>query len=101
MAKKEVILDPETLDKIWQDWQLRDKDESPMQVSSSDLSRRMMRFRGYQNEWRDGYRTKPFEDWLWQNGFKVIQRDKKRYLKYIGTPAKLTMFLLKYGGGNA
>ena len=40
------------------------------------------------------YRDQRFEDWLWQQGFTVVQKDKKRYLKFHGNPAELTLFLL-------
>jgi hypothetical protein len=39
---------------------------------------------------------KRFEDWLWSNGFKVVQRDKKRWLEFAGDNKQLTFFLLKY-----
>ena len=37
------------------------------------------------------------EDCLWGQGFKVIQRDGSRYLKFIGDEKRLTWFLLKHG----
>jgi hypothetical protein len=44
------------------------------------------------------YRDQKFEDWLWQQGFTVVQKDKQRYLRFSGDGKQLTFFLLKYGG---
>ena len=39
-----------------------------------------------------------FEDWLWDQGFTVVQKDHQRYLKFLGDGKQLIFFLLKYGG---
>ena len=42
------------------------------------------------------YRDQRFEDWLWPQGFTVVQKDKKRYLKFSGEDRHLTLFLLRW-----
>lgn len=42
------------------------------------------------------YRDQRFEDWLWAQGFTVVQKDKTRYLKFSGDEKYLTMFLLRW-----
>ncbi len=44
-----------------------------------------------------GYRDQRFEDWLWAQGFTVVQQNKQRYLKFSGDDRNLTLFLLKWG----
>lgn len=41
-------------------------------------------------------RNARFEDWLWSQGFTVVQKNKKRYLKFSGDEKQLTIFLLKW-----
>jgi hypothetical protein len=43
------------------------------------------------------YRNQQFEDWLWAQGFTIVQKDKQRYLKFLGDPTELTFFLLTNG----
>lgn len=35
-------------------------------------------------------------DWMWEEGFTVVQQNKKRYLKFDGDERRLTLFLLKW-----
>jgi hypothetical protein len=85
-SEKEIVLSPETLDAVYQNWLRSRSDEEPRYISR----------RSYQRGYRDGL-NRYFEDWLWENGFKIFQKDKKRYLLYMGTDSKLSLFLLKYG----
>lgn len=87
-ADIDIILSPDTLDTLWQQWLAR---ERPMTEG------RYIKNRRYTQQYRDGFNERRFEDWLWINGFTIFQKDKKRYLKFIGEERKLTLFLLKYG----
>jgi hypothetical protein len=87
----EIILNPLTLDEIYRNWLTKDNTNE----SSRSLSR-FLKFRNYQHQYRHGFNERRFEDWLWRNGFTVVQKDKKRYLKFSGKESKLTFFLLKY-----
>jgi hypothetical protein len=77
-----MLLEPDLLDRIYQKWYHGSK--------------------RYENRWPKKYnsvhRNQLFEDWLWQQGFTVVQKDKKRYLKFSGPEKHLTFFLLKYDG---
>jgi hypothetical protein len=46
---------------------------------------------------KTNYRNQQFEDWLWERGFTVVQKEKQRYLRFSGDAKQLTFFLLKYG----
>lgn len=83
----EVILEPEYLDQMYRDWLLK---RNPDYNASPWFHRR-----NYQREHRGS--NQPFEDWLYVHGFTVVQREKKRYLKFSGDERKLTFFLLKNG----
>lgn len=81
-----TILPPEMLDKIFDQW---------IKERNKDSKRYSMKYkRSYQRESR--YYNQPFEDWLWSNGFTVIQDNHKRYLKFTGDEKKLTYFLLSH-----
>lgn len=75
-----MLLEPEVLNRLFHQWKYADR---------LDEVKYPMR---YQNSRRD----QRFEDWLWQQGFTVVQKDKKRYLRFSGDPKHLTLFLLKY-----
>jgi uncharacterized LabA/DUF88 family protein len=83
----EIILNPETLDEIYRKWLMKD---------NITQSSKFLKYRNYQRQTRNGRPECRFEDWLCRNGFTVFQKDKKRYLKYIGKESKLTFFLLKH-----
>jgi hypothetical protein len=85
---EELVLPPETLDSLWQKWLMRDR---------PGADPRWLKYKKYNQQYRDGVNERRFEDWLWIEGFTIFQKDKKRYLKFIGDERKLTMFLLKYG----
>ena len=80
-----TTLSLELLDKIWKDWNRRTKSGLGFYTS------------GYQNISRSLCRCQNFEEWLWKNGFSVVQKDSKRYLQFIGDDKRLTLFLLRYG----
>jgi hypothetical protein len=82
-----IILNPLTLDAIYNKWLIKD--------NSTQVSK-FLKYRSYQRQSRNGRPECRFEDWLYRNGFTVFQKDKKRYLKFIGKESKLTFFLLKY-----
>jgi hypothetical protein len=84
---EDLVLPPETLDEIYRQWLRRDR---------PDAEPRWLKYKKYTQQYRDGYNERRFEDWLWNNGFTIFQKDKKRYLKFIGEERKLTLFLLKY-----
>jgi hypothetical protein len=42
------------------------------------------------------HRDQRFENWLWTQGFTVVQKDKQRYLSFSGDAKHLTIFLLKW-----
>jgi hypothetical protein len=83
-----MILEPEMLDHVYRCWLLNHQGDDFIP------DRRFAR-NSYQLASRR-YNT-AFESWLFEQGFSVIQRDKKRYLNFHGEPRKLTYFLLKYG----
>lgn len=76
-----MMLSPDLLDKIYHQWKYADY---------LDQTKYPMRY-------QQNYRNQKFEDWLWQQGFTVVQKDKKRYLKFDGDERQLTIFLLKWG----
>ena len=80
-----TTLSSEMLDKTWNIWYRRT--EPGLRFYTS----------GYQNISRSLCRCQNFEEWLWENGFSVVQKDSKRYLQFIGDDKKLTLFLLRYG----
>lgn len=84
-----MILEPEVLDRLYREW--RNSRRSPDYTPS-----RWDEFITYQRQYRNGENSK-FEDWLFDQGFTVIQRDGKRYLKFSGDERRLTFFLLKHG----
>ena len=88
-VKQEILLDPDVLDNIYQNW------------SSKEFSNCSFYYKQrYQREARFIRKNQRFEEWLWSHGFTVIQKDKKRYLKFIGEKKYLTMFLLKNNINN-
>lgn len=88
-----MLLEPEYLDRIYADWSVKDRQSrEPNYVPHHWDSRRT-----YQREHRNGRKQQRFEDWLFSQGFTVIQRNGKRYLKFSGDESNLTWFLLKHG----
>lgn len=81
-----TILSPKDLDELYKKW--RTTYESSPNSSFYPLS--------YRNVTRHGIVGKRFEDWLWGNGFKVVQREKERWLEFNGNEKQLTFFLLKH-----
>jgi hypothetical protein len=77
-----MLLEPDLLDKIYQKWYYGDK----------PIPRWPTNYKQWQR------RDQNFENWLWQQGFTVVQKDKQRYLRFSGNEKQLTFFLLKYGG---
>ena len=75
-----MMLDQELLDRVFQKWYYGQQLPSwPKKYT-----------KGY-------YRNQQFEDWLWAQGFTVVQKDKQRYLRFSGDPSELTFFLLTNG----
>lgn len=76
------MLTPELLDKVYQKWKYGD------QLADT--------------RWPQTYhhtnttRNQRFEAWLWDQGFTVVQKNKKRYLNFRGDEKQLTLFLLKW-----
>ena len=87
---QEYTLSSEQLDAIYDRW-IKD------QELTHDRSIHLMFKISYQQQGRNTLKNQRFEEWLWTQGFKVVQRDGKRYLKFIGDESKLTWFLLKHG----
>lgn len=89
VVKKEILLDPDVLDNIYQNWTWKEfSSYSPFYKAR------------YQREARFISKNQRFEEWLWSHGFTVIQKNKKRYLRFIGEKKYLTMFLLKNNINN-
>lgn len=88
-----MVLEPEYLDRIYAQWRLQDRcSNDPTHTPNPwDLKKT------YQREYRGGFVNQRFEEWLFIKGFTVVQRDRKRYLKFSGDEKHLTFFLLKYG----
>lgn len=74
---------PETLDRIWQDWNLR------------NCKRGHIYEVHYTNVQRRSTRAQKFEDWLYDNGAFVVQRDHKRFIRFYDED-KALLFLLSY-----
>jgi hypothetical protein len=85
-SKKEIIFEPEFTDQIYSHW---------LKISIPWTENYSIKKYHYQS--RNGYAGKAFESWLWNEGFKIVQKDRKRYLKFIGNEKRLSLFLLKYG----
>lgn len=75
-----TVLSPEDLNSLYQKWYYGDK--------LSEIR--------WPKKYTAGNRDLQFEDWLWTQGFTVVQKDKKRYLKFGGNERQLTFFLLKH-----
>jgi len=88
-----VILGPEYLDQLYREWKIQDRLQNNSDYVPSYWDHRS----NYQREFRNGFNQQRFEDWLFSEGFTVIQQDGKRYLKFSGEESKLTFFLLKHG----
>ena len=76
-----TLINPEDLDSLYQKWYYGDK---------------LSEIRWPKKYTASNYRDQRFEDWLWTQGFTVVQKDKKRYLKFGGNEKQLTFFLLKH-----
>lgn len=66
MSDQRFIIEPEDLDKIFHRWKYRDR-----------LDERKFPMRYQKN-----YRDQRFEDWLWEQGGSVVQKNGKRYLVF-------------------
>ena len=75
-----MMLEQELLNKIYQKWYYKG-DELP---------------RWPKTYTKGNYRNQRFEDWLWERGFTVVQKDKQRYLRFSGDAKQLTFFLIKW-----
>jgi hypothetical protein len=84
--EEETILSAETLNRLWSYWAMKNIPHKPSIF---------FKYRNYQDRYRHGFNECIFEDWLWRNGFTVIQEYKIRFLKHSGDSRKLTVFLLK------
>jgi hypothetical protein len=76
-----MMLEPQVLDRLYHQWKYADR----LNISSK-----------YPMKYQNSRRDQRFEDWLWTQGFTVVQKDKKRYMRFSGDPRQLTIFLLKY-----
>jgi hypothetical protein len=74
-----MMLDNDFLNTVYQKWY----------YEGNELPRWPKNYNG-------GYRDQRFEDWLWEQGFTVVQKDKKRYLRFSGDAKHLTVFLIKW-----
>jgi hypothetical protein len=77
-----TILDPDFLDRVYQKWKYGD--------SLAD-TRWPQRY-----QYPNTTKNQRFEDWLWTQGFTVVQKNKRRYLKFSGDERYLTIFILKH-----
>jgi hypothetical protein len=84
-----MILESKILDQLYIKWKI-DRQGSDYEPHSWDYKRT------YQRTYRGGYEEQRFENWLFGQGFTVIQREGKRYLKFSGDERRLTLFLLKH-----
>lgn len=75
-----MLLKHELLNKVYQKWY----------YGNNPMPRWPMTYNGKAKNQR-------FEDWLWDQGFTVVQKDHRRYLKFSGDPAELSFFLLTNG----
>lgn len=75
---------PELLNRIWQDWNVR----------NSKGGRRVFETE-YTYIQRKSTRAQQFEDWLYENGAWVVQRAHKRFIRFYDED-KALLFLLAY-----
>ena len=87
-----MLLEPEYLDRIYTQWKIQDRLQSNPDYVPSYWDRRC----NYQREYRSNFNNQRFENWLYSQGFTVVQQDGKRYLKFSGEEKRLTWFLLKH-----
>jgi len=85
--KTETIFPTEMLNKVYRKWLV----DSGSSLSTSKFASR----RSY-DSYRYGFNEQLFENWLFLNGFDVIQENKQRYLRFSGDQRSLTLFLLKH-----
>ena len=76
------MLTPEFLDKVYQKWKYGD------QLADTRWPQKYQHINTTRNQ--------RFEAWLWDQGFTVVQKNKKRYLNFSGEEKQLTLFLLKW-----
>lgn len=88
-----MILEPEYLDRIYAQWRIQNQ----QRLDSDYIPSRWDLCKHYQREYRGGFNNQRFEEWLFAQGFTVIQKEGKRYLKFSGDDRRLTFFLLKHG----
>ncbi len=87
-----MILEPRVLDQFYRYWRKERRVRSTWESPS-----RLDDFITYQKQYRHGS-NQLFEDWLFEQGFTVVQKNKTRYLEFSGDERRLTFLLLKYGG---
>ena len=75
-----MMLEPDWLDSVYRKWKYPDQGNETH----------------YPSRYMHRPRDQRFEDWLWTQGFTVVQKDKKRYLKFSGEEHYLTLFLLRW-----
>jgi hypothetical protein len=73
---------PETLDRIWQDWNARINNSTIYETYYTDVQRKSTK-------------AQKFEDWLYDNGACVIQKNRKRIIRFYNED-KALLFLLAY-----
>lgn len=74
-----MMLDQDLLNRVYQKWY----------YGNEPIPR-------WPKKYNSGYRDQRFEDWLWQQGFTVVQKNKQRYLKFSGDGKQLTIFILRW-----
>jgi hypothetical protein len=79
-----TTLDTDVLDRVYRNWYTQTGRGTVNQYTNYQRFRRLCPT------------GQAFENWLYDQGFVVIQRNKKRYLSYSGDGRALTLFLLRY-----
>lgn len=74
---------PEQLNQVWKKYAVDSNHALPYYMLE------------YNTVSRKGSLPKRFEDWLWSNGIRVIQRNHKRFMRFYSRDDAV-MFMLKY-----
>jgi hypothetical protein len=80
----EYISTEDELNRVWRRYYMQRyyEEPTPWNLNYAQVDRR-------------GYKARCFEDWLYDQGISVIQRNRKRYMRFFDRN-EATMFILRY-----
>ena len=83
-------LRPDVLDKVWQDWNCR------LSESNQKFRYKHIYETHYTHVIRSSQKAKAFEDWLYEEGAYVVQKNQKRFIRFHENE-RAVMFALRWG----